>query len=71
MEELMTSIKKDPYLKTIIEEIETGGPTVMMRDYAEVGASYGFLNFRRGQYVCSVEHNAPNADAEDQTAKQA
>ncbi|KAI3953325.1 hypothetical protein MKW92_039406 [Papaver armeniacum] len=31
LEELMTSIKKDPYLKPILEDIEIGGPTVMMR----------------------------------------
>ncbi|KAI3930036.1 hypothetical protein MKW98_009665 [Papaver atlanticum] len=30
LEELMTSIKKDPYLRPIIEDIETDGPTVMM-----------------------------------------
>ncbi|KAI3957643.1 hypothetical protein MKW92_042313 [Papaver armeniacum] len=27
----MTCVKKDPYLKTIHEDIETGGPTVLMR----------------------------------------
>ncbi|KAI3910052.1 hypothetical protein MKW92_042006 [Papaver armeniacum] len=31
LEELMSSIKKDLYLKPILEDIEIGGPTVMMR----------------------------------------
>ncbi|KAI3896461.1 hypothetical protein MKX03_014608, partial [Papaver bracteatum] len=31
LEELMASIKKDPCLKPILEDIEIGGPTVMMR----------------------------------------
>lgn len=30
LEELMTFIKKDPYLRPIIEDIATGGPTIMM-----------------------------------------
>ncbi|XP_026430701.1 uncharacterized protein LOC113327788 isoform X2 [Papaver somniferum] len=76
LEELMTSVKKDPHLKTILEDIETGGPTVMMRylNDSEItqklaqAMGFGILG---GDKVCSVEHNAPNADAEDQTAKQA
>ncbi|KAI3910084.1 hypothetical protein MKW92_010261, partial [Papaver armeniacum] len=31
LEELMICVKKDPYLRPILEDIETGGPTVMMR----------------------------------------
>ena len=31
LEERMTRIKEDPSLKHILEEIETGGPAVMMR----------------------------------------
>ncbi|KAI3902937.1 hypothetical protein MKW92_003952 [Papaver armeniacum] len=72
----MTSVKKDPYLKTIIEDIETGGPTVMMRylNDSEItqklaqAMGFGILG---GDNVSSGEQNAPNADAEDQTAKQA
>ncbi|KAI3852098.1 hypothetical protein MKW98_020097 [Papaver atlanticum] len=30
LEELMNRIKEDPYLKPIVEEIEIGGPIVMM-----------------------------------------
>ncbi|RZC89898.1 hypothetical protein C5167_028965 [Papaver somniferum] len=76
LEELMTSVKKDPYLKSIIEDIETGGPTVMMRYLNDseitkklaLAMGFGVLV---GYSVNSVERNAPNADAEDQTAKQA
>ncbi|KAI3855609.1 hypothetical protein MKW92_014739 [Papaver armeniacum] len=31
LEELVSSLKKDPYLKPILEDIEIGGPTVMIR----------------------------------------
>ncbi|KAI3925873.1 hypothetical protein MKX01_014513 [Papaver californicum] len=31
LEELMICIKKDPYLKPIVEDIEIGGPIVTMR----------------------------------------
>lgn len=31
LEERMARIKEDPSLKHILEEIETGGPTAMMR----------------------------------------
>ncbi|KAI3930179.1 hypothetical protein MKW92_029345 [Papaver armeniacum] len=76
LEELMTSVKEDPYLKTILEDIETGGPTVMMRYLNDseitqklaLAMGFGVLG---GYRVNSVEHNAPNTDAEDQTAKQA
>ncbi|RZC70794.1 hypothetical protein C5167_034045 [Papaver somniferum] len=33
LEELMSCIEKDPYLKPIVEDIEIGGPTVMMRGH--------------------------------------
>ncbi|KAI3932536.1 hypothetical protein MKW92_041171 [Papaver armeniacum] len=68
LEELMTSIKKDPCLKSILEDIEIGGPTVMMRylNDPEVlhklaqAMGFGVL----GENVISVEGNASNADAE-------
>ncbi|KAI3870006.1 hypothetical protein MKW98_009846 [Papaver atlanticum] len=74
LEELMTSIKKDPCLKPILEDIEIGGPTVMMRylNDPEVlhklaqAMGFGVL----GDNVSAVEdHNASNADAKDCTAK--
>ncbi|KAI3833874.1 hypothetical protein MKX03_017068 [Papaver bracteatum] len=69
----MTSINKDPYLKPILEDIKTGGPTVMMRylNDPEVlqklaeAMGFGVL----GDNVSSVEDNASNADAKDYTAK--
>ncbi|KAI3940107.1 hypothetical protein MKW98_009213 [Papaver atlanticum] len=63
----MTSVKKDPYLKTIIEDIETGGPTVMIRYLNDseitqkLAQAMGF-GVSGGNDVCSVEHNAPNAE---------
>ncbi|KAI3872064.1 hypothetical protein MKW92_040166 [Papaver armeniacum] len=61
LEELMTSIKKYPYLKPILEDIEIGGPTVMMRylNDPEVlqklaqAMGFGVL----GENVSSVEGN--------------
>ncbi|MCL7046184.1 hypothetical protein MKW94_018714 [Papaver nudicaule] len=71
LEELMICVKKDPYLKPIVEDIETGGPIVMMRYLSDPGVlqklaqAMGFGDLGAN----SVEHNAPNADAEAQTAK--
>lgn len=31
LEERMTKLKQDPSLKPILDDIETGGPTAMMR----------------------------------------
>ncbi|KAI3856268.1 hypothetical protein MKW92_048435 [Papaver armeniacum] len=63
LEEMMTSIKKDPCLKPILEDIEGGGPTVMMRylNDPEVlqkltqAMGFGVLG---GDNVSSVEDNA-------------
>ncbi|MCL7045042.1 hypothetical protein MKW94_026788 [Papaver nudicaule] len=71
LEELMICVKKDPYLKPIVEDIETGGPIVMMRYlddpevFQKLAQAMGFGDLGDN----SVEHNAPNADAEAQTAK--
>ncbi|RZC89905.1 hypothetical protein C5167_028966 [Papaver somniferum] len=68
LEELMTSIKKDPYLKPILEDIEIGGPTVMMRYlndpevFQKLAQAMGFGVL--GDNVSSVEDTASNADAE-------
>ncbi|XP_026438793.1 ankyrin repeat domain-containing protein 2A-like isoform X3 [Papaver somniferum] len=68
LEELMTSIKKDPYLKPILEDIEIGGPTVMMRYlndpevFQKLAQAMGFGVL--GDNVSSVEDDASNADAE-------
>ncbi|KAI3991464.1 hypothetical protein MKX01_000551 [Papaver californicum] len=65
LEKLMTSIKKDPCLKPIVEDIEIGGPTVMMRYLndpdvlSKLAQAMGF-----GDDVNSVEHNAPHAAAD-------
>ncbi|KAI3985175.1 hypothetical protein MKX01_015109 [Papaver californicum] len=65
LEKLMTSIKKDPCLKPIVEDIEIGGPTVMMRYLndpdvlSKLAQAMGF-----GDGVNSVEHNAPHAAAD-------
>ncbi|KAI3951252.1 hypothetical protein MKW98_011957 [Papaver atlanticum] len=73
LEELMTSIKKDPYLKPILEDIEIGGPIVMMRYLNDpevlhkLAQAMGFEVL--GDNISSVEDNASNADAEDYTAK--
>ncbi|XP_026438759.1 uncharacterized protein LOC113337267 [Papaver somniferum] len=73
LEELMTSIKKDPYLKPILEDIEIGGPIVMMRylNHPEVlhklAQAMGFEVL--GDNISSVEDNASNADAGDYTTK--
>ncbi|MCL7030074.1 hypothetical protein MKW94_015978 [Papaver nudicaule] len=70
LEELMICIKKDPYLKPIVEDIETGGPIVMMRYLNDPGVlqklaqAMGFGDLGDN----SVGHNAPNADVEAQTA---
>ncbi|MCL7043552.1 hypothetical protein MKW94_025703 [Papaver nudicaule] len=37
LEEKMNCIKKDPYLKAIVEDIEIGGPEVMMRYLSDPG----------------------------------
>ncbi|MCL7022299.1 hypothetical protein MKW94_026866 [Papaver nudicaule] len=68
--ERMDRIKEDPCLKVVIEDIEIGGPAVMMRYLSDpevlqklghafgLGASEGILN--------STEHNASDDD-EDET----
>ncbi|MCL7028827.1 hypothetical protein MKW94_025610 [Papaver nudicaule] len=69
----MICIKKDPYLKPIVEDIETGGPIVMMRYlddpevFQKLAQAMGFDVL--GDNVNSVEQNALKADAEDQTAQ--
>ncbi|XP_026397941.1 uncharacterized protein LOC113293547 isoform X1 [Papaver somniferum] len=68
LEELMISIKKDPYLKPILEDIEIGGPIVMMRGFQKLAQAMGFGVL--GDNVSPVEDSAAsNADAEDYTAK--
>ncbi|KAI3877178.1 hypothetical protein MKX03_001415 [Papaver bracteatum] len=70
LEELMTSIKKDPCLKPILEDIEIGGPTDHLYDpevLQKLARAMGFGVL--GENVSSVEDNASNADAEDYTAK--
>ncbi|MCL7031727.1 hypothetical protein MKW94_015494 [Papaver nudicaule] len=70
LEELIIDIKKDPYLKHIIEDIEVGGPVVMTRylndpeAFQKLAQAMGFGDL--GDTVL-----APNAGAEVQTAKQA
>ncbi|KAI3958605.1 hypothetical protein MKW92_038315 [Papaver armeniacum] len=57
----MICVKKDPYLRPILEDIETGGPTVMMRylDDPEV--------LQKLARAMGVE---PNVDTEDQIANE-
>lgn len=40
LEERMARIKEDPSLKHILDEIETGGPTAMMRFKCQFFKSY-------------------------------
>ncbi|KAI3977878.1 hypothetical protein MKX01_036718 [Papaver californicum] len=75
LEELMSCIKKDPYLKPIVEDIEIGGPTVMMRYLNDpevlqkLGKAMGFG--LSGEIVdTTTEHNAPADYAEDKTTKE-
>ncbi|KAI3866259.1 hypothetical protein MKX03_028545 [Papaver bracteatum] len=63
----MDCIKEDPYLKVVIEDIEIGGPDVMMRYLSDpevlqkLGHAMGFA-VSEG-IVNSTEHNA-REDAE-------
>ncbi|MCL7031456.1 hypothetical protein MKW94_006444 [Papaver nudicaule] len=74
LEELMTCIKKDPYLKPIIEDIEIGGPAIMMRYLNDpeilhkLGQAMGFGV--SGEIVDATEHNPPADYAEDKTARE-
>ncbi|KAI3909172.1 hypothetical protein MKW98_012909 [Papaver atlanticum] len=62
LEERMDCIKEDPYLKVVIEDIEIGGPDVMMRYLSDpevlqkLGHAMGFA-VSEG-IVNSTEHNA-------------
>ncbi|KAI3965693.1 hypothetical protein MKX01_010650 [Papaver californicum] len=66
LEERMDYIKEDPYLKVVIEDIEIGGPDVMMRYLSDpevlqkLGHAMGFV-VSEG-IVNSTEHNAPDDD---------
>ncbi|KAI3865103.1 hypothetical protein MKX03_011434 [Papaver bracteatum] len=62
----MTSIKKDPCLKPILEDIEIGGPTVMMR-YLDDPEVLHKLAQAMGFRVLGGD-NASNADAENYSA---
>ncbi|KAI3840696.1 hypothetical protein MKW92_012684 [Papaver armeniacum] len=74
LEELMSCIKKDPYLKPIVEDIEIGGPTVMMwylndsEVLHKLGKAMGFG--LSGEIVDTTKHNAPADYAESKTAKE-
>ncbi|KAI3873133.1 hypothetical protein MKX03_031509 [Papaver bracteatum] len=63
LEELMSCIKKDPYLKPIVDDIEIGGPTVMMwylndsEVLQKLGKAMGFG--LSGEIVDTTKHNAP------------
>ncbi|KAI3840695.1 hypothetical protein MKW92_012683, partial [Papaver armeniacum] len=74
LEELMSCIKKDPYLKPIVEDIEIGGPTVMMRYLNDpevlqkLGQAMGFG--LSGEIVDTTEPNAPADYADDRSTKE-
>ncbi|XP_026458091.1 uncharacterized protein LOC113358678 isoform X2 [Papaver somniferum] len=74
LEELMSCDKKDPYLKPIVEDIEIGGPTVMMRYLNDpevlqkLGQAMGFG--LSGEIVDATKHNAPADYAKSKTAKE-
>ncbi|KAI3840522.1 hypothetical protein MKX03_014221 [Papaver bracteatum] len=61
LEERMICVKKDPYLRHIVEDIETGAPTVMLRylDDPEVL-----------QKLARAMGFQPNVDTEDQIANE-
>ncbi|RZC56763.1 hypothetical protein C5167_015618 [Papaver somniferum] len=74
LEELMFCIKKDPYLKPIVEDIEIGGPTIMMRYLNDpevlqkLGQAMGFG--LSGEIVDTTEPNAPADYADDKSTKE-
>ncbi|XP_026403621.1 ankyrin repeat domain-containing protein 2A-like isoform X2 [Papaver somniferum] len=74
LEELMSCVKKDLYLKPIVEDIEIGGPTVMMRYLNDpevlrkLGQAMGFG--LSGEIVDTGKHNAPADYAKSKTAKE-
>ncbi|XP_026403613.1 uncharacterized protein LOC113298934 isoform X3 [Papaver somniferum] len=74
LEELMSCIEKDPYLKPIVEDIEIGGPTVMMRYLNDpevlqkLGQAMGFG--LSGEIVDTTEPNAPADYADDKSTKE-
>ncbi|KAI3963696.1 hypothetical protein MKW98_021936 [Papaver atlanticum] len=74
LEELMSCIKKDPYLKPIVDDIEIGGPTVMMwylndsEVLQKLGKAMGFG--LSGEIVDTTKHNAPADYAKSKIAKE-
>ncbi|KAI3914441.1 hypothetical protein MKX01_001468 [Papaver californicum] len=70
----MSCIKKDLYLKPIVEDIEIVGLTVMMmylndpEVLQKLGQAMGFG--LSGEIVGTTEHNAPAEYAEDKTTKE-
>ncbi|KAF1894032.1 hypothetical protein Lal_00003948 [Lupinus albus] len=64
IEERMARIKEDPSLKHILEEIETGGPSAMMRYWndeevlGKLGQAMGIAN--SGDAAASVENSVPD-----------
>lgn len=70
LEERMARIKEDPSLKPILDEIETGGPTAMMKYWNDpdvlkkLGQAMGLGD--AGEAATSAERSGPEAEDEEE-----